>query len=60
MDVQFFQTRMGARFYEATLPDLVRHLGRIADSLERLISAIERKTEHAAAGGPLPEEGETK
>ena len=33
----FFRTRMGAIYYDHTLPELVRQLTRIADLLERLI-----------------------
>jgi len=40
----FFRTRMGATFFERTLPELVRQLTRIADLMERLIdqAAAER------------------
>jgi len=43
-DVQFFQTRMGHRFYESTLPELVRQLARLNDLLERLVARIEAAT----------------
>jgi hypothetical protein len=35
-DVPFYLTRMGARFYEHTLPELVRQLERLNQNLERL------------------------
>ena len=35
---KFFQTRMGARFYEHTMPELVRQLERLNEVLERLES----------------------
>jgi len=35
-DIQFFQTRMGQRFYESTLPELVRQITRLNDLLEQL------------------------
>ena len=33
---KFFQTRMGQRFYEHTMPELVRQLERLNEVLERL------------------------
>ncbi|WP_434345655.1 hypothetical protein ACN6A1_27180 [Myxococcus virescens] len=38
----FFQTYMGQRFYETTMPQLVRQLTRLNDNLERLVAAAER------------------
>lgn len=35
MEPQFFQTRIGQRFYERTLPELVRQVERLADAMER-------------------------
>ena len=32
---EFFQTRMGATFFEHTMPELVKQLKRIANALER-------------------------
>lgn len=32
----FFQTRMGVRFYEVEVPRIARSLERIADALEKL------------------------
>ena len=40
-DVPFHVTRMGARFYEHTVPELARQLSRLNDNLERLIEAAE-------------------
>lgn len=34
-EVQFHQTRMGQRFYEHTMPELVRQLTRLNDSLDK-------------------------
>lgn len=31
---EFFKTRMGARFYEHTMPEIATQLKRIADALE--------------------------
>ncbi|WAM28324.1 hypothetical protein [Myxococcus sp. NMCA1] len=38
----FFQTYMGQRFYETTMPQLVRQLGRLNDNLERLVAVAEQ------------------
>ena len=43
-EIQFFQTRMGQRFYESTMPDLVRQLTRLNDLLERIAARIEAAT----------------
>jgi len=36
-DPEFFQTRMGARFYEHTVPALVEQLALLNANIERLI-----------------------
>jgi hypothetical protein len=36
----FFATRMGARFYEATMPELVKQLARLNDNLEALLQRL--------------------
>ena len=41
---KFFQTRMGHRFYETTVPELVRQITRLNELLERL---VERKGQGA-------------
>ena len=41
-DVPFYRTHMGHRFYEHTVPELARNVGRVADLLERLVVALER------------------
>lgn len=35
----FFLTRMGSRFYEATMPGLVRQIERLNENLEKLIAS---------------------
>jgi len=35
-ETPFFQTRMGDKFYNGTMPNLVKALERIADSLEAI------------------------
>ena len=38
---EFFQTIMGKRFFESTVPELVRQIGRLADGVERLNANLE-------------------
>jgi hypothetical protein len=40
-EVQFFQTRMGQRFFEHTMPELVRRLTRLNDLLERIATKVD-------------------
>ncbi len=40
---KFFQTRMGQRFFEHTMPELVRQVERLNELLERLVAAQERR-----------------
>ena len=42
-ETPFFKTRMGQRFYEHTVPELVTQLARISDKLDRLITLWERR-----------------
>ncbi len=37
----FFQTRMGVRHYEQTMPELVRQLTRLNDLIERFVHQVE-------------------
>ena len=47
---KFFQTRMGQRFYEHTMPELVRQVTTLNELLERLVAAQEqRKNDDADA-----------
>jgi hypothetical protein len=46
--VQFFQTRMGQRFYEHTMPELVRQLTRFNDLLEQGVTRAEDGDDHEA------------
>ena len=39
---QFFQTRMGRQYYDATVPNLVRQIARLNDLLERLVERLEK------------------
>ena len=40
--VPFQQTRMGQRFYEHTMPELVRQLTRLNDLLEKAVVQADR------------------
>jgi hypothetical protein len=51
-DVPFYRTQMGHRFYESTVPSLVRELARLSDNLERLLKIVEHD---ARAQGQRPE-----
>ncbi len=39
---KFFQTRMGHRFYEHTVPELVQQITKLNELLERLVATQER------------------
>ena len=43
-ETPFYKTRMGQRFYERTMPELVKQLERLNRILERLVEQ-QRKTE---------------
>ena len=51
---EFFRTQMGHRFYESTMPSLVRELARLNANLERLLAVVERETEKPDEGEPTP------
>ena len=38
----FFRTQMGQRFYESTMPSLVRELAKLNENVARLVAALER------------------
>lgn len=41
--VSFFQTRMGARYYEGTMPKIAEQLERLNDNLEALLREIRQR-----------------
>ncbi len=45
---KFFQTRMGQRFYEHTMPELVRQVTRLNDLLGQLVAALNRRKNNDA------------
>ena len=50
MSSDFFRTRMGQTFYEATMPSLVRELARLNQNLGRLVAHCNTQ-EHPNAFG---------
>lgn len=55
--IEFFRTPMGQRFFEATMPSLVRELARLNQNLERLVALVEKPTDKPAEPAPAaPEE----
>ena len=47
--IQFYQTPMGKRFFEATLPDLTLQVKRVANALDRLLDILEASRAPATA-----------
>lgn len=43
MGPEFFQTPMGRRYYEHTLPELAKQIERVADALEALLARLAKK-----------------
>ena len=43
--VEFFQTRMGARFFEGTMPKIAEQLERLNDNLEALVAELRNRRE---------------
>ncbi len=59
MSSDFFRTRMGQTFYEATMPSLVRELARLNQNLERVVAIAEKQAAPPAEPPPThaaPEE----
>ncbi|ATB46357.1 hypothetical protein [Corallococcus macrosporus] len=58
----FFQTYMGQRFYESTMPNFVRELKRLNDNVERLVAVAEqlagRDPSSVKPVAPTPEDSE--
>ena len=48
-ETPFYKTRMGQRFYERTLPELVKQLERLNKLLERLVAQRARQQKHDAS-----------
>jgi hypothetical protein len=54
----FFQTRMGARFYEGTMPKIAEQLERLNDNLEALLAELRKLL--PATDEVAPSEHETR
>lgn len=52
--IPFYATIMGHRFYETTMPDLVRELARLNKNLERVIALVEQLEPGAPPPGSAP------
>jgi hypothetical protein len=51
-DVPFHLTRNGRLFYERTMPELVRQLGRMNELLERLVAAQDARDREPGPAEP--------
>jgi hypothetical protein len=49
---RFFQTGMGQKFFEHTLPELVRQLTRLNDHLGRIVALLEERSRGGDAETP--------
>ena len=58
-DINFFRTVMGQRFYEATMPSLVRELARLNGNLEKLVEVLDRKEHQPNKAEPPAKEDST-
>jgi hypothetical protein len=47
VNVDFYRTQMGHRFFEATLPDLVLQIKRVGNALEDIAETLRAETERA-------------
>lgn len=43
MSIKFFQTMMGRKYYESTMPSLIRELERLNTNIEKLIEQNKKK-----------------
>ncbi len=53
--IEFFQTRMGQRFFESTLPRLVEELARLNRNIEALTAAIDHRAEPPNSNTTVPD-----
>jgi chaperonin cofactor prefoldin len=47
MPPEFFQTPMGRRFYEHTVPELVKQIERVAEALEAILDRLAKQEQEA-------------
>ena len=55
--VEFFQTRMGARFFEGTMPKIAEQLERLNDNLEALLVELRKQHDAVTTTTPKPADG---
>ena len=53
---EFYRTGMGHRFFNATMPELVKQLTRLNDQLERALTVLEQHPTSPDQGIPNDEE----
>jgi len=54
MSNDFFKTRMGQRFYEATMPKIADQLERLNTNIESLVAELRRHREAGVGDAPAP------
>lgn len=59
MGPEFWQTPMGRRFYEHTLPELVTQLTRLADLGERVLGLVEAVVRPPRSSGGATQDAPT-
>ena len=57
---EFFRTQMGHRYYESTMPSLVRELSRLNTNLERLLAVIAPEAVMVVEGDGKPTSSRAK
>ena len=57
---EFFMTRMGQRFYEATMPKIAEQLERLNANLEALLAELRKHGEGPEDASALPPTGDAK
>jgi hypothetical protein len=57
---EFFQTRMGARFFEATAPKVAEQLERLNGNLEALVAELRLRREARETKEAAPQPGDPR
>ncbi len=57
---EFFMTRMGQRFYEATMPKIAEQLERLNANLEALLAELRKRDEAPEGASALPPTGDAR
>ncbi len=56
MSDDFFRTRMGQRFYEATIPKIADQLDRLNTNIEALVAELRNLHQAATPSGPAKDD----